>query len=469
MLIAVFNPLVSGAFGRALLATQMDLSLVTVPWFMCLFVNTLRPEVTLRVWDMFLCEGSKVLFRISAALLKKNEEVLVAASTRDSTELFIEMKKIGRNELDADALIAMAYKSYVPPFMKQRSLFTTSRSTGNLANSGRRGAGEVDAPLRKYNEASTVPPVLIGLGVAHTGPVMPLSPATSPLHSSSPFLFPPSIMDPSLVHLNKENENTNQVDLENGMKHWNQAQDPHGKDLKLKTFKEMKSKSERSFRPKIATPEAYSMSLSLPLSCLPELHVQTSVEVEEMLKNPVTARENERFASRQEGMVEATHSITDCCFDRTVMMQLGMSAFRSIPHNVETKSEGITNHLPSEVTSLSTFSSSSSSSSTNHATSEIGTPLSVTNIRVTNGTPSSPPASKSASTPTPIPLGITNRTVSKKKSKNYRNASSLFNILLSSNLSSTSKNSTDEYRSFKRSDIDRLREAFRQILMSRFP
>ena len=27
---------------------------------MCLFVNTLRHEVTLRIWDMFFNEGSKV-------------------------------------------------------------------------------------------------------------------------------------------------------------------------------------------------------------------------------------------------------------------------------------------------------------------------------------------------------------------------------------------------------------------------
>jgi len=37
---------------------QLQLPLVTVQWFMCLFVNTLRPEIALRVWDMFLNEGS---------------------------------------------------------------------------------------------------------------------------------------------------------------------------------------------------------------------------------------------------------------------------------------------------------------------------------------------------------------------------------------------------------------------------
>lgn len=51
---------------------------------MCLFVNTLRPEVTLRIWDMFFNEGSKVLFRIAAALFKLHEKQLVAVKVSPS-------------------------------------------------------------------------------------------------------------------------------------------------------------------------------------------------------------------------------------------------------------------------------------------------------------------------------------------------------------------------------------------------
>ena len=402
-----------------------------------------------------------MLFRISAALLKKNEAALVAASTRDSTELFMEMKKIGHNELDADALISMAYKSYIPPVMRQRSLFTSSRSTGNLANSSRRGARVVDAPLRKYNEASTVPLVLVGLGVAHTGPVLPPSPVPSPLQSSNPYHFPPRIMDPSLVHLNKENENTYQIDHENDMKLLNQAQDPYGNDSKINSFREIKSKSEKLHRPKSAVPESYLMPLSLPISCLPELHVGTSFE--EMLKIPVTATEQERLTSRQEEIAEATQSITDCCFNRAVMIQLGMSALRSISNNAETK----TSLLPSEVIYPSNFSSSTTTTTTSHTNSETGKYLSE-EIRTACGAPTSPLVSRSTSPRTPTTSGMSGRIAWTKKSKNHRNASSLFNILLSSHLSSNSNNGNDEYRNFKRGDIDGLREAFRQILTNRF-
>ena len=39
-------------------------------WFLCAFTRTLPWASVLRVWDMFLCEGSKVLFRTALVLLQ---------------------------------------------------------------------------------------------------------------------------------------------------------------------------------------------------------------------------------------------------------------------------------------------------------------------------------------------------------------------------------------------------------------
>lgn len=57
----------------------MELSLVSMQWFMCLFVNTLRAETALRVWDVLLNEGDKVLFRVAASLLQIHEEEIESA------------------------------------------------------------------------------------------------------------------------------------------------------------------------------------------------------------------------------------------------------------------------------------------------------------------------------------------------------------------------------------------------------
>ena len=68
---------------------QLQLPLITVQWFMCIFVNTLRPEVTLRIWDMFFNEGSKVLFRIAGALFKLHERELVAVKVYTMSNMVI--------------------------------------------------------------------------------------------------------------------------------------------------------------------------------------------------------------------------------------------------------------------------------------------------------------------------------------------------------------------------------------------
>ncbi|KAJ1419579.1 rab-GTPase-TBC domain-containing protein [Ochromonadaceae sp. CCMP2298] len=101
-------PRVHGAFETH----NVQLPLITVQWFMCIFVNTLRPEVALRIWDMFLNEGSKVLFRIGAALFQLEEGKLLLA--KDAADLFTQLKGMGRDLTDADALIALAYPSFTP-------------------------------------------------------------------------------------------------------------------------------------------------------------------------------------------------------------------------------------------------------------------------------------------------------------------------------------------------------------------
>lgn len=137
---------------KVLDSSQLQLPLITVQWFMCLFVNTLRAEVALRVWDMFLNEGSKVLFRISIALFKMSEKSLL--STTDPGDLFKILRSIGPEIADPDVLIATAYRSYQKPEKSRNS----RKFNGNPR-------------LRCKPERGAVPHVLTGFGLAHTGPL----------------------------------------------------------------------------------------------------------------------------------------------------------------------------------------------------------------------------------------------------------------------------------------------------------
>ncbi|XP_054613450.1 TBC1 domain family member 10A-like [Dunckerocampus dactyliophorus] len=55
---------------RHLKQHKLEPILYMTEWFMCAFSRTLPWASVLRVWDMFLCEGVKILFRVGLVLLK---------------------------------------------------------------------------------------------------------------------------------------------------------------------------------------------------------------------------------------------------------------------------------------------------------------------------------------------------------------------------------------------------------------
>jgi len=72
-------------------ALGLTTTLVSCPWFMCLFIGYLPLEASCRVLDMFLYEGRLVLFRVALAIFKMNKDGIL--SQRDSVQLLDEMKE----------------------------------------------------------------------------------------------------------------------------------------------------------------------------------------------------------------------------------------------------------------------------------------------------------------------------------------------------------------------------------------
>ncbi|XP_062841005.1 TBC1 domain family member 10B-like [Trichomycterus rosablanca] len=56
---------------RHLKKFKIDPILYMTEWFMCIFSRTLPWSCVLRVWDMFFCEGVKIVFRVGMVLLKQ--------------------------------------------------------------------------------------------------------------------------------------------------------------------------------------------------------------------------------------------------------------------------------------------------------------------------------------------------------------------------------------------------------------
>ncbi|KRX14520.1 TBC1 domain family member 2B [Trichinella nelsoni] len=81
---------------------EVDLSLFTFSWFLTIFVDNFPHQTYLNIWDCFLFEGNKVLFRFAIAALKLKEDEIVAC--KSSGALHSCLSKIGESMNDYKAL-----------------------------------------------------------------------------------------------------------------------------------------------------------------------------------------------------------------------------------------------------------------------------------------------------------------------------------------------------------------------------
>lgn len=102
---------------------QLDIELctVTLNWFLAIFFDSVPFETLLRIWDCFLLEGPKVLFRFSLAILKMHEDVLI--TKHDTVSIMRQLKCIAKLCFDTDALIEMAFEG-LEPFPRRQDIAT---------------------------------------------------------------------------------------------------------------------------------------------------------------------------------------------------------------------------------------------------------------------------------------------------------------------------------------------------------
>ena len=74
-------------------------------WFLTLFSIYFPFEVVVRIWDIYLVEGRKTLFRIALAILKINEKELMEAEMEGLFSVLREFK----DNVDVDKLLKVAF------------------------------------------------------------------------------------------------------------------------------------------------------------------------------------------------------------------------------------------------------------------------------------------------------------------------------------------------------------------------
>ncbi|KAH1029946.1 hypothetical protein HUJ05_003092 [Dendroctonus ponderosae] len=85
---------------------DIELSLITMQWFLTLYANVVHTKILLRIWDLFFFEGSLVLFQITLAMLKIQEPHL--KTLENSAQIFNALSDIPGDIEDVDKLLEVS-------------------------------------------------------------------------------------------------------------------------------------------------------------------------------------------------------------------------------------------------------------------------------------------------------------------------------------------------------------------------
>lgn len=90
----------------------VDPALFTLNWFLCVFVDTVPVKTYLHIWDAFLFEGSKVLFRYAIAIFKYMESKLLKQG--DYMSIYNTLRDGLEHTTDTQALTQIAFHELNP-------------------------------------------------------------------------------------------------------------------------------------------------------------------------------------------------------------------------------------------------------------------------------------------------------------------------------------------------------------------
>lgn len=85
---------------------DIELSLITLHWFLTIFANVVHMKILLRIWDWFFYDGSIVLFQITLGMLKIKEDALKVLE--NSAQIFNSLSDIPGEIDDVEVLFQVS-------------------------------------------------------------------------------------------------------------------------------------------------------------------------------------------------------------------------------------------------------------------------------------------------------------------------------------------------------------------------
>ncbi|KAK7793285.1 hypothetical protein R5R35_004989 [Gryllus longicercus] len=86
---------------------DIELSLITLHWFLTLFASVVHMKILLRIWDLFFFDGSIVLFQVTLGMLKIKEPEL--KTLENSAQIFNALSDIPGDIEDVDQLLDVSF------------------------------------------------------------------------------------------------------------------------------------------------------------------------------------------------------------------------------------------------------------------------------------------------------------------------------------------------------------------------
>ena len=91
---------------------EVEMTSLTFNWFMAVFIDSVPFESLLRIWDCFLLEGAKVLFRFALAILILNRESILHRT--DTISIIRHIKDSTKSLIDIERLFHIAFEELKP-------------------------------------------------------------------------------------------------------------------------------------------------------------------------------------------------------------------------------------------------------------------------------------------------------------------------------------------------------------------
>jgi hypothetical protein len=104
--------------------------MITLPWFLCLFIGYVPTEVSLRILDCFFFDGPNILFGFALALFKMHESIILKL---DEGTLIINLLRQNVSNVDQLLLIALSEYSSIPvTTIDEKRLYQRSKAVKEM-------------------------------------------------------------------------------------------------------------------------------------------------------------------------------------------------------------------------------------------------------------------------------------------------------------------------------------------------